>query len=236
MTTASESATTTAMPPGRKRIFAFYLFFSLAIHAVTVLVVLFSTSSSQPVIITNYIDIANPPLPPAAPPEIHAPAPAVVEKETSEPEIEQPNREEHVEKDAPTEPVSPEILSTPLGLGMAHGFFKSLAEGKTLRDEIRVYYFEILGKINTIWWQKAGSISEVAQQEGIVDISIGPDGAIQGARLARTTGSTEVDRAIIEALREASPFPPPPVSMGQDSFRAPLRIAVPSNLFRLGNR
>ena len=221
-----------SLTSGRKRVFAFCLFFSLTVHAATALLVLFSSSISRPVALTHYIDLEATPLP-AAPPEIHAPVPNVAEQAVPPPEVQQPQEDGPTEESVAPGPVSSEILSTPLGLGMAHGFFKSLAEGKTLRDEIRVYYFEILEKINTTWWQKAENLSAAADQDGIVDISIGPDGVLVGARMARTTGSGEVDRAIIEALREASPFAPPPVGFGQDVFRAPLRIAAPSNLFRL---
>ena len=221
-----------SMTSRRKLVFAFCLFFSLAVHATTALLVLFSSSASRPVALTHYIDLAATPLP-AAPSEIHAPVPNVAEQTVTPPEIQQPKEEGPVESSAAPGPVTPEILSTPLGLGLTHGFFKSLGEGKTLRDEIRVYYFEILEKINTAWWQKAGNLSATADQDGIVDISIGPDGVLIGVQMARTTGSGEVDRAIIEALREASPFAPPPVGFGQDVFRAPLRIAAPSNLFRL---
>ncbi|MBT1073549.1 TonB C-terminal domain-containing protein [Pelotalea chapellei] len=200
--------------------------------------VLFSSATSQPVATTHYIDLAATPFPEATPPEIHAPAaPAIATSTTQEqPKEEIPKEEMPVTVPAAPATVSPEVLSTPLGLGMAHGFFKSLAEGRTLRDEIRVYYFEILEKINTSWWQKAGTLKESVHQDGIIDISIGPDGVLQEARLVSTTGSAEVDRAIIEILKEASPFTPPPVSFGQDSFRAPLRIAAPSNLFRLGGK
>lgn len=128
-----------------------------------------------------------------------------------------------------------DILATPLGLGMANGYFSSLAEGRTLRKDIRGYYFDILEKINHRWWQKAGALTEVALQDGIIEVVIGRDGKLFDVRQMRSTGSREVDRAIIDAITEAEPFPPLPASYEPGIFQAPLKISKPSHLFGVRN-
>lgn len=130
---------------------------------------------------------------------------------------------------------TPDILASPLGLGMANGFFSSLANGRTLREDIRGYYFDILEKINHSWWQHAGTLAETAQQEGIIEIQIGRDGKLLDVRQMRSTGSRDVDRAIIDAIKGAAPFQPLPASYESELFRAPLKISKPSNLFGVRN-
>lgn len=126
-------------------------------------------------------------------------------------------------------------LSSTLEQGMANGYFSSLAEGRTLRDDIRGYYFDILEKINNIWWQKSGSLTEIARQEGIIEIVIDRSGKLVDSRPLKSTGSRLVDKAIIEAINEASPFPYLPASYEMGFFRAPLKISKPSYLFGARN-
>ena len=130
---------------------------------------------------------------------------------------------------------APDILATPLGLGMTNGYFSSLADGRTLREDIRGYYFDILEKINKRWWQKAGTLAEVAQQDSIIEILIGRDGKLIDVRQMRSTGSREVDRALIDAITEVAPFPPLPDSYEPQMFQAPLKISKPSHLFGVRN-
>lgn len=233
---SAEIDPTETMPPGRKRLFAACLAISLIIHLAAALLVMVAGTASSPTTVAQYVELASPSAP-APPPEIHAPAPggppALPEAEPP-PSVEEPPPEQSAETAREQSQVSPEILSTPLGLGMTYGFFKSIGEGRTLREDIRDYYFQILERINGTWWQKAGA-TEGIRQDGIVDIGIAPDGTLVEARVSMTTGSAAVDRMIVEAIRESAPFAPPPVGFGQFLFRAPLRIAAPSNLFRLGS-
>ena len=129
----------------------------------------------------------------------------------------------------------PDPLTTPLGLGLANGYFSSLAEGKTLREDTREYYFEILRIINESWWQKARTLKDVARRDGVAEIMIGRDGNLYNVKLIRDTGSMEANRAIIEALSAAAPFPPLPASYEPEVFLAPLKLAAPLHLFSLRN-
>jgi protein TonB len=124
------------------------------------------------------------------------------------------------------------ITSTPLGLGMTHGYFSMLADGKTLREDIRAYYFEMVEKINREWWDKAPLLKDPLREDGLFEILIQRDGAIDGLWLLRGTGSKEADRLIAEIVRKASPLPPLPTTYPLDQFRAPLKIKSPLFLFR----
>ena len=126
-------------------------------------------------------------------------------------------------------------MSTPLGLGMTHGYFSGLADGKSLRNDIRGYYFEMVDKINHAWWDKAGLFKESLRQDGIFELLIQRDGTIVSIQILKGTGSRETDRMLLEIIMKTSPLPTLPSTYDQDLFRAPLRIKAPSFLFRLGN-
>jgi hypothetical protein len=127
------------------------------------------------------------------------------------------------------------LMSTPLGLGMTHGYFSGLADGRSLRDDIRGYYFEMVEKINRQWWDNAGLLKEPLRQDGIFEVQVQRDGTIVSIRILRRTGSNEADLVITEIIRSTSPLPPLPSSYDQGLFRAPLRIKAPSFLFRIKN-
>jgi protein TonB len=172
----------------------------------------------------------------ASPPEPHpamsSTAPAAsqeVEKPAHEPTKEQSSEAANsIEKNRT-------IMSTPLGLGMTHGYFSGIADGKTLRDNIRVYYFDMVEKINHEWWDKAGLLKEPLRQDGIFELLLQKDGTIVSVRVLQGSGSREADRLLMEIIKNASPMPPLPDSYELDMFRAPLRIKAPSYLFRFGN-
>jgi protein TonB len=126
-------------------------------------------------------------------------------------------------------------MTTPLGLGMTHGYFSGLADGRSLRDEIRGYYFEVVEKINREWWDKAGLLKEPIRQDGVFELLLQRDGTIASIRILQGTGSNEADRLLSEIIRNTSPLPSLPATYDLSMFRAPLRIKAPSFLFRLKN-
>ena len=79
-------------------------------------------------------------------------------------------------------------MSTPLGLGMTHGYFSGLADGRTLRDDIRGYYFEMVEKINREWWDKAGLLKEPLRQDGILNCCFNEMGLSFQYKLFREVG------------------------------------------------
>jgi protein TonB len=115
---------------------------------------------------------------------------------------------------------------------MTHGYFSGLADGRTLRDDIRGYYFEMVEKINREWWDKAGLLKEPLRHDGVFELLIQRDGTIVSIRILQGTGSREADSVVTEIIRNASPLPSLPATYDLGLFRAPLRIKAPSFLFR----
>lgn len=224
----------------RKAVAGVYLAISLTIHLIAIAAVLLTSTQRNPGPTVTYIDInsvadtAQP-----ASPAIHARAREAEQIKTEAPAEPVPLPEKPAEAastetpPAPAPPTVQEAQATSLERGMASGYFSSFAEGKNLRDEIREYYFVLLQQINHRWWLRAKTLRETAKQDGIVMFVIGRDGTLMEAQLSKGTGSREVDRAIIEVLKEAAPFPPLPASYPLAGFRAPIRIAAPSHLFSI---
>lgn len=125
------------------------------------------------------------------------------------------------------------LKSTPLGMGMMHGYFSSIAEGRTLREDIREYYFEIVEKINREWWKNAVNITDQMRQDGFVEVQILRDGSLASVRTLQKTGSRQADDLLASIIRASAPFPPLPRTFEQDAFQIPLRIKAPTTMFRL---
>jgi protein TonB len=118
---------------------------------------------------------------------------------------------------------------------MTHGYFSMLADGKTLRDDVRAYYSEMVEKINREWWDKARLLKEPLREDGVYEIVIQRDGTIMAQQLVRSTGSREADQLIAEIIKKASPLPPLPATYQLDQFQVPLKIKAPLSLFRVRN-
>jgi len=203
---------------------------------VTFIGVIFTNSTAGRAERVNYIDLNDIALPPRhLDSEMRSPVQPLEQTEPDQqPPVEQNEAINSGDKGSTTNRIA-DIMTTPLGLGMANGYFSSLSEGRTLREDIREYYFEILEKINRRWWQKAGTLTEVAQQDGIIEILIERDGRLLDMRTLRSTGSREVDRAVIDEINESAPFPPLPASYESGTFHAPLKISKPSHLLGTKN-
>ena len=241
MTSSALFGTTPAptLPGFRARLMQWALVISLLLHGGAALVVIYFGAFSavgkhspnltiQEIELTPSIAAPSPPL--SAPPEMIAPSPSPVpeaEKPLPEPPTAlQPPANENAGKEGG-------LTSTPLGLGMTHGYFSGLADGKTLRDDIRSYYFEMVEKINREWWEKAASLKEPLREDGIFELQIQRDGTITAVRILRGTGQKDADRLVMEIIRNASPLPALPPTYEMEQFRAPLRIKAPLFLFRL---
>ena len=239
------SGTTPAhnIPDFRTRLMRWALVISLLLHGGAALVVVYlgafttvgkhsSNITIQEIELSPSLTAPSPPL--AAPPEMVEPSPSPlpeVEKLLLEPPAAiqpQPPVSENAEKEGG-------LISTPLGLGMTHGYFSMLADGKSLREDIRAYYFVMVEKINREWWDKASLLKEPLREDGAFEISIQRDGVIESLRLLRGTGSKEADRLIADIIRKASPLPPLPSTYDSDLFRVPIKVKAPLILFRSKN-
>lgn len=125
--------------------------------------------------------------------------------------------------------VAEQPARTTLGLGLTKGYFRSLGNGETLREEVRDYYLEMLQAINEKWWlderidkREAGSI--------MVNIKVARSGEIVGSEIMVSSGNPGYDRAVLTALTAASPLPAPPANYRGEIFQVPIRLVPPLNL------
>lgn len=116
-----------------------------------------------------------------------------------------------------------------IGLGMISGHFASFAQGESLKDEIRVYYFELMRRINEVWWT-TGATKGSFVATATVNIMISRDGTVVGCDLLESSGSREQDQALLESIKKAEPLPPLPQSFPQRTFNAPIRFVPPLRL------
>ena len=150
---------------------------------------------------------------------------------TSTPLPETEKLQHDVQKSLANAEKNPESLQqSSLGLGLSNGYFSSIAEGESLRGDIREYYFSMLQEINEKWWLNKGG-----QQAGfrgvLVTIVVARNGAIIQKALVRSSGNPLFDKTIMQTIDAASPLPPLPQSFELDYFSAPLRFRGPLDLF-----
>lgn len=205
---------------------------SIALHLLIAFLLLQPLSNSRSVPVVQYVDLRNTSLPEPATAQPTQPPAAPTQNEPTENVSEHENVTQGNKAPPTPLPQANDTSAPSLGMGLAKGYFRSLAEGKSLRDDIRNYYFEMVEKINARWWQRADSLREAARQEGIIDIVLGRDGTLYSVNVTVSTGSNEVDQAIIDVVRAASPFAPLPANYHGEQFQAPLRIVAPASLFR----
>ena len=124
----------------------------------------------------------------------------------------------------------PELLEqASLGLGLSLGYFSSLAEGRTLRDDIKQYYFTLLRKINEKWWL-IGKGSIRTPRIPIITVVISRNGELLNRIIEQGSGDQEFDQKILQAVDAANPFPPLPPSYTDPYFTVPIRMVAPLNL------
>jgi len=223
----------------RKRWMGCALAISLMLHLLAVVFIIAAGSAirNTPVISGILVESVAPS------PAISRPKPAEPLLAPTPPETEPPSDVSPGEQPLPSPAVQPspmgkaseemkELMTTPLGLGMTYGYVGSLGDGNSLREDIREYYFELVGKINREWWKRADGLKEPIRLDGIIVLYLRPDGSIISQRMNQGTGSQEADQILLDAIKAVSPLPPLPASFDQDMFLAPLRIKAPSNLFR----
>ncbi len=162
------------------------------------------------------------PVPP--PPAMKKPHP----EQSAAPAVEPrpPAAEQNSQPAAETATSNP-LQQTSFGLGISRGYFKSIADGQSLRPDIRDYYFAVLDKINDSWW-KLGSIKQkVVTREPVIDVWIARNGEVVNKSVLKSSGSPAYDRMMLEAVDAAAPFPALPESYAGDYFEAPVRLVTP---------
>jgi periplasmic protein TonB len=150
---------------------------------------------------------------------------------TSIPLPETEKLQQDVQKSLANGEKNPESLQQrSLGLGLTNGYFSSIAEGESLRGDIREYYFSMLRGINEKWWLNKSS-QQVGLRGVLVTIVVARNGTIIQKMLVRGSGNPLFDKSIMQTIDAASPLPPLPQSFELDYFSAPLRFRGPLDLF-----
>ena len=220
--------------------FAKAIVVSLLLHAVAALILLSGgkeggtggavtyldlkmTSFAQPEAASTPVTEASPPEEEAVPvqPSLPPPPPTAAEKLQADLKqaIDTTNPGDGKEK----------IASYSLGFGMTRGFFRSLAQGESLRGDIREYYLDMLQNINAKWWVdqriEGNRINAV-----LINVAIARNGKIIGREIMRSSGNMAYDKMVLDALGAAGPLPPLPDTYEGDVFVAPLRLVPPLSL------
>jgi len=126
--------------------------------------------------------------------------------------------------------VADPLQQTSFGMGMSRGYFKSIADGQTLRPDIRNYYFAMLEKINDSWWANSRTNRDGVVREPLITVWVDRNGEIVRKTLQRSSGNPVYDREILKAIDAAAPLPALPESYGGNFFEAPVRLVAPRGL------
>jgi protein TonB len=173
------------------------------------------------------------------PPVTNPPKPAVAEKTVAPvqtpatpvtPLSELDKLQAHAQKTLDAAAAHPAaIQEASLGLSITSGYFGSIGEGETLRDDIREYYFEMLRRINEKWWLNRDS-HLAGKKSAVFYLVIARNGAVVDKMLVESSGNPACDREMLQTLEAANPLPPLPETYLGDFFQAPLRFNMPLNL------
>ncbi len=120
------------------------------------------------------------------------------------------------------------VHQSSIGLGITSGYFGSFAEGETLKEEIREYYFTLMRRINEVWWTHAAANPALRGASFILVIS--RDGKVVSCDLMESSGTPRSDQLLQETVKLAEPLPPLPASYPNQLFNAPIRFVPPLNL------
>ena len=153
MVQETNDLTETASLAHRGHGFTWMMIFSLIIHAGIVLCVGSGKGGTRGVPAVAYLDLGmlqprtltSESAPPAPKPQVTPTVPPTRQPSAA---TEYDRLEKEVQHALQSGEARPEAInSVSFGLGMTSGYFSSLSEGKSLRPDIRVYYFSLLQRV-----------------------------------------------------------------------------------------
>lgn len=224
-------------------IFPRMLAFSLGIHVIFAIFIISGNGGQRGLPTINFIDLTMSESPSPAAQKAASqtpPAPPVPMAETREtqqepePQPAQPPSEaeqltETLKNAVSSAAQQPEALQkASFGLGLMNGHFSTLADGRSLRDDMREYYLDMLRTINEKWWVDGGHFE--GARGAIINIVVARNGEIVNARVIQSSGNPQYDRTVLKSLQAASPVPPLPEHFVGGYFTAPIRFNAPLNL------
>ena len=223
-------------------IFVCTIIISLLLHLVASLIFVLPGRYSQNRSTALFLDLQNMPLlptegkaPEAAPQQsTEKPSELPVSEPQTMPTPETARMEKAVASSLARAAQTPEAVhENSIGLGMLSGHFASFAQGESLKDEIRVYYFSLMRRINEAWWTTGASKGSFVNPAS-VHLSISREGKLLAVELIESSGSREQDKMLIEAIKLAEPLPPLPANYRWPTFDAPIRFVPPLRLMLPG--
>lgn len=233
-----ELPVTTYSLPGQRKyidIFTCMLLISLLLHGVLSVFVLIPARTMvqgrQPLMVD--LNSLPPSVAPGAEPladESEAqPEPASSPAESQPPPTEAEALRQSVAETLHQAAATPEVVHrSSIGLGITSGYFGSFAEGATLKDDIREYYFSLMRRLNETWWTHSASGAAVRSASFVLVVS--RDGKVVACELLESSGNPEYDQLLRETVKLAEPLPPLPPSFPDRNFNAPIRFVPPLNL------
>ncbi len=116
------------------------------------------------------------------------------------------------------------VASTENSGGSGSGVGPGTGSMGTVTDlQYLLYFRTVQQKVKDAWTFPGGSNDLSAD----VEFSIGADGALNGVKIAKSSGDSAFDESVIRAIRRAAPFPAPP-----DRYRSQFSDVV--STFKLG--
>lgn len=227
------------VPDAARTFFPKMIAISLFLHVIFAIVITGGGSGRSGVPSINYIDLtmseqsAGAP-PQAAPPTNMAPPAeeAVVPQEEQVPPLQTEAEKLLQEAQSAVQSVSeaPEGLQkVSFGLGLLNGHFGTIADGRSLRDDMREYHLSLLRALNENWWRNGNKYEGI--NSAIVNIMVSRDGEIINAQIIQSSGNHGYDRTMVKAMLSAGPLPPLPTHYDSPVFTAPIRFNPPLTLF-----
>lgn len=152
----------------------------------------------------------------------------IMEEETTE---EIPDKQEVAEQPEVTDqaPVVQQQPRDAFSLGLARGFFNTIANGRTLRPELRDYYLHLLEKVNEKWWAVEVDHRQL-RREVMAIVIIARNGVMVAGRIVKSSGDPILDDLVMKTIVAAAPFEPLPEGFSTDFFQAPIRLVPPLSL------
>ena len=108
--------------------------------------------------------------------------------------------------------------------GSGYGIGSGTGSMGKLEDLQYLLYFRTIQQRVKDAWTFPGGANDLSAD---VEFSIGADGALNGVKIAKSSGDAAFDQSVLRAIRRAAPFPPPP-----DRYRTQFSDVISS--FKLG--
>lgn len=219
--------------------FPWMLAISLALHVVFAIVITGGDSGHHGDPTINFIDLTMSEQSAAVTPKSPAPSEmAAPDKDAVVPPVEQspplPTESEKLQQEAQNAVQSaseqPEAMQkVSFGLGLLKGHFGTIADGRSLRDDMRDYHLSLLRAINENWWRSGNKYE--GMNSAVVNIIISRSGEVINAQIMQSSGNPSYDKTMVKSLLGTGPLPPLPPHFDSPVFIAPIRFNPPLTLF-----